>query len=371
MQNKFIILSIVCYCLCCKNKALEKTESPLTAEISLPPGFHIEKYMEDIKDARSLCIGDRGTVFVGTRDEGNVYAVADANNDYKADKLFVIASKLDMPNGVAFRNGSLYVATLNKIFRYDSIEYHLEKPLPPVTVVDAFPDEKHHGWKYLAFGPDDKLYVPVGAPCNICEEDDKRFSTIMRMNPNGSGLEIFASGIRNSVGFDWHPETKNLWFTDNGTDQMGDDFPPDELNVAREKGSHFGFPYCHAGERLDDKYGKGKDCKSFTPPAGKLAPHTAALGVKFYTGNMFPQEYKHQLFIAEHGSWNRSEPVGYRIMTVKFHKDSVISYQPFAQGWLKNGKAWGRPVDVLVLKDGSLLVSDDFANTIYRISYQK
>jgi glucose/arabinose dehydrogenase len=330
-------------------------------------------FADTIDNARSLALGDKGTVFVGNRDGDKVYALVDENNDGTADKKYILAKGLNMPNGVAFHKGALYVAEVNKIWRLDNIEDQLANPPQPVLVSDNYPSDKHHGWKYIAFGPDDKLYVPVGAPCNICDDNerDNRYASITRMNPDGSGFEVFASGIRNTVGFAWHPQTKELWFTDNGRDMLGDDTPPDELNNAPKPGMHFGYPYCHAGDIKDPEYGDRHPCTDFTPPVQKLAPHTAALGMKFYTGDMFPAAYKNQVFIAEHGSWNRSEPMGYRIMLVKLEGNKAISYEPFAEGWLKNGKAWGRPVDVLQLKDGSLLVSDDFANVIYRISYGK
>lgn len=366
------ILLVVCSAAC-KNKVLQKTEDPRLNDIKLHPGFHISLFADTIDNARSLALGDKGTVFVGNRDGDKVYALVDENNDGTADKKYILAKGLNMPNGVAFHKGALYVAEVNKIWRLDNIEDQLANPPQPILVSDNYPSDKHHGWKYIAFGPDDKLYVPVGAPCNICDdnENDNRYASITRMNADGSGFEVFASGIRNTVGFAWHPQTKELWFTENGRDMLGDDTPPDELNNAPKPGMHFGYPYCHAGDIKDPEYGDRHPCSDFTPPVQKLAPHTAALGMKFYTGSMFPAEYKDQVFIAEHGSWNRSEPIGYRIMMVKLEGNKAISYEPFAEGWLKNGKAWGRPVDILQLKDGSLLVSDDFANVIYRISYGK
>lgn len=235
----------------------------------------------------------------------------------------------------------------------------------------SFPAETHHGWKYIAFGPDDKLYVPVGAPCNICESKDERFASIMRMNPDGTELEVFASGIRNTVGFTWHPETRDLWFTDNGRDWLGDNLPPCELNRASKQGLHFGYPYCHGGSITDPEFGSKRPCTEFTPPVQNLGPHVAPLGVIFYTGNMFPPEYKNRIFIAEHGSWNRSKKSGYRLTTVSLNETQLSDgYQPFAEGWLpENGKVWGRPVAILQMPDGSLLVSDDFADCIYRITY--
>lgn len=338
-------------------------------KIKLPKGFKIEVYAPDVPNARSMVWGDKGTLFVGTRKEGKVYAVVDTDKNNKADKVYTIASDLHMPNGVAFRNGSLYVAEVSRVIRYDNIESNLENPPEPVVVNASFPTDEHHGWKYIAFGPDGKLYVPVGAPCNICESDDDRFASIMRMNPDGSNLEVYASGIRNTVGFAWHPGTKELWFTDNGGDMMGDDKPKDELNHAPAKGMHFGYPYCHAGDILDDKYGKGKSCADYTPPAIKLGPHVAALGMKFYSGSMFPSDYNGQIFIAEHGSWNRSKPIGYRVTMVTMKEGKAAEYKVFAEGWLQGNQAWGRPVDLLQMPDGSLLVSDDDAGVIYRLFY--
>jgi glucose/arabinose dehydrogenase len=355
-----------------KNKALQKPpEEPRLGEIKLPEGFRISLFAKDVDNARSLALGDNGTVFVGNRKSSNVYALVDTDNDGYAEKKYTIAKDLNMPNGVAFHKGALYIAELSKIWRMDNIEANLDNPPKPVLVSDSFPTEPHHGWKYIAFGPDDKLYVPVGAPCNICDssERDKRFSSITRMNADGSGFEVFAHGVRNSVGFTWHPQTNELWFTENGRDMLGDDVPADELNRAPQKDMHFGYPYCHQGDTKDPELNKGKDCSEFTPPAAKLAPHTAALGMKFYTGSMFPDAYRNQVLIAEHGSWNRSQPIGYRLMLVKLDGNTVKSYEPFAEGWLKDGKAWGRPVDVLQLKDGSILVSDDHANAVYRITY--
>jgi glucose/arabinose dehydrogenase len=355
----------------CKNKALRKADDPRLQDIRLPKGFHISIFAKDVNNARSLARGDSGTIFVGNRQGDKVYALVDKDGDGYADEQYTVLSGRKMPNGVAFRNGALYVAELNKVWRLDNIEANLNRPPPPVLVYEGLPDKTHHGWKYIAFGPDGKLYVPVGAPCNICDEAerDPRFASICRMNAEGSGFEVFASGVRNTVGFDWHPQTGELWFTENGGDEMGDDLPADELNVAPKAGMHFGYPYCHAGVIADAEFGKRRACSEFTPPAALLAPHTAALGMKFYTGKMFPAAYSNAIFIAEHGSWNRTTPIGYRVMTVRMAPDGKPRYEPFAEGWLKDGKAWGRPVDVLQLPDGSLLVSDDFANCVYRVTY--
>ncbi len=338
-------------------------------DIKLPPGFHISVYAKEIEGARSLARGKRGTLFIGSRSEGNVYAVIDTDGDFHADKRFIIARGLNNPNGVAFRNGSLYVAEINRILRYDNIEDNLKNPPPPVVINDSFPRDTHHGWKFIRFGPDGYLYVPVGAPCNICEPTDPRYASIIRMREDGSGLEIFARGVRNTVGFDWHPKRKRLFFTDNGRDWMGNNQPPDELNMASRKGMHFGFPYCHGEKIRDPKFGRKQGCTKSTPPIMELGAHVAALGMRFYTGKQFPQAYSDQIFIAEHGSWNRFPPSGYRITMVRFLPGELPSYHVFAEGWLKGVKAWGRPVDIEIIPDGSMLVSDDKADAVYRIWY--
>jgi glucose/arabinose dehydrogenase len=338
--------------------------------IKLPPGFEISLYASGVENARSMTLSPNGTLFVGTRSAGNVYAIVDRNTDHQADEVITLARGLSSPNGVAFRDGALYVAEVNRVLRFDDIERRLTSSSQPVVVNDQFPTDRHHGWKFIGFGPDGLLYVPVGAPCNICERDPDRYAVIMRLRPDGTNLETFARGIRNTVGFDWHPNTKELWFTENGRDWLGDNSPPDELNHAPRPGLHFGFPYCH-GERIPDpEFGSRRQCSEFTPPVQNLDPHVAALGMRFYTGTMFPESYRQQIFIAEHGSWNRTTPIGYRVTLVRLDNNRAISYEPFAEGWLRDGRAWGRPVDVLVMPDGSLLVSDDQAGVIYRIAYK-
>ncbi|MEP2671509.1 MAG: sorbosone dehydrogenase family protein [Cyclobacteriaceae bacterium] len=338
--------------------------------IQLPPGFSISVYAE-VDNARSMVMSPSGTLFVGNRKEDQVYAVKDTDGDFKADKRWVIASGLNMPNGVAFKDGDLYVAEVNRILKFKDIENNLSDPGEPEVVYDQYPTETHHGWKYIAFGPDGKLYVPVGAPCNICDPEEPIYASITRMNADGTGMEVFASGIRNTVGFTWHPETKALWFTDNGRDMMGDDIPPCEFNTAPTAGMHFGYPYCHGGTIKDPEFGDKKPCADFTQPVQNLNAHVAPLGVKFYTGSMFPAEYKNQAFIAEHGSWNRTKKSGHLVSLVKLEDGKAVGYETFAEGWLNHDtqEAWGRPVDVLVLQDGSMLVSDDKGGMIYRISY--
>jgi glucose/arabinose dehydrogenase len=302
-----------------------------------------------------------------------VYAVKDTDGDGKADKKWIIAKGLNMPNGVAIKDGDLYVAEVNKIHKFAGIENKLDNPGKSQIIYDKYPTDAMHGWKYIAFGPDGKLYVPVGAPCNICESKDPVFASITRINADGTGFEIFASGIRNSVGFTWHPLTKQMWFTDNGRDRLGDDMPPCELNTAAKAGLHFGYPYCHGGFIKDEEFGNKRPCSDFVKPAQNLNAHVAPLGLKFYTGKMFPGEYQNQIILAEHGSWDRSKKSGYKLSLVKVDGNGkATNYSTFASGWMDevSQKVWGRPVDVLLLPDGSMLVSDDQANVIYRITYK-
>ena len=335
-------------------------------DIRLPPGFEIEVFAE-VPNPRSLALGDNGTVFVGTRNRGAIFAVvSQAGRD---PELIELIDGLKMPNGIAFFDGDLYVAETSRVTKYSNIESTLHDPPKGDVLNITLPTESHHGWRYIGFGPDEKLYISVGSPCNVCERDG--FGKILRMNSDGSGREVFAEGIRNSVGFTWHPETAELWFTDNGRDRLGDDIPPDELNRVTEAGQHFGFPYCHGGDLPDADFGRGKNCADYIPPARKLGPHVAALGVKFYTGTQFPEKYRGQIFVAEHGSWNRSKKIGYRISLIELEEGVPVSYQPFADGWLQGQSVSGRPVDLLQLADGSLLVSDDTAGKIYRIRYEE
>lgn len=340
--------------------------------VRLPPGFAIEIWTR-VENPRQMTLGKHtdvgGTLFVGSMQAGKVHAVS-FGTDFKAQRVTEVARGLQRPVGVTYRNGHLFVSAISRILRFDDIERHLDSPPSPIVVTDRLPSETHHGWKFIAFGPDGKLYVPVGAPCNICDPDPQRFANIMRMNADGSDPEVYAQGVRNSVGFDWHPQSKELWFTENARDRLGDDVPPDELNRAPRAGMHFGYPYCHGGDISDPEFGATRPCAEFAAPAQKLGPHVASLGMRFYTGKMFPTEYRNQIFIAEHGSWNRSDRIGYRVTLVRLQGDKVVSYEPFASGWLQDGSIWGRPADVLVLPDGSLLVADDYADAIYRITYR-
>lgn len=345
---------------------------PLPLErLTLPPGFEIAVWGR-IPGARSLTRGDRGTVFVGTRDpDGSVYAIADRDGDHRADELRTLDENLFMPNGVAFRDGSLFVAEVNRILRFDDIESRLDDPGEPTVVTADLPDMRHHGWKFIAFSPDGYLHVPVGAPCNRCDSVNPLFASIARMRPDGSGLEVAARGVRMSVGFDWHPETGEMWFTDNNPDWLGDDNPPGEMNILTEVGQHFGYPYCHAGDVGDPWYGRERSCDEFEPPTQQLGPHVAAIGMTFYRGDAFPEEYRGHAFVAEHGSWNRTERIGYRLTIVREEDGRGVGYEDFVTGWIgePEERPWGRPVDLLELPDGSLLVSDDRAGALYRVWY--
>jgi glucose/arabinose dehydrogenase len=336
--------------------------------ITLPPGFHIAILSDAVPSARAMALSPKGILYVGSLD-GHVYALELQNGRVTA--RHVIASGLETPAGVAWRDGALYVSAVSKILRFDAIDTHLNDPPKPAVVTDTLPTETHHGWKFIAFGPDGKLYVPQGAPCNVCLKDRDRFGLIGRMDPDGSHYEVVARGIRNSVGFAWHPVTHELWFTDNGRDLMGDDVPDDKLNRAPRVGMDFGFPYCHGGDTPDPEFGKDHPCSAFTPPVVKLGAHVASLGMRFYNGSMFPAAYRDNIFIAEHGSWNRSKKVGYRVVRVITNPDGSNARQEvFAEGWLQPGEAvWGRPADVQPMPDGSLLISDDYAGAVYRVTY--
>lgn len=343
-------------------------EPSATTGLRVPPGFRIDRFAADVPNARSMALGDKGTLFVGTRSDGRVFALRDIDGDQRVERRWTLAKGLDMPNGIEFREGALYVAESGRILRYDGIEDRLDDPPEPKLVAElrAY---GHHGWRYIGFGPDGRLYVAMGAPCNVCEPGEE--GSIISMEADGSKRQVFAYGVRNSVGFTWHPETREFWFTDNGRDWLGDDLPPDELNRARKAGLHFGFPYCHGGDIPDPDYGDQQSCSAFVPPVQRLGAHVASLGVRFYTGDMFPPEYRNQVFIAEHGSWNRSTRVGYRVSLVRLDGDRATGYESFASGWLLGGGVYGRPVDLLVMPDGSMLVSDDHAGAIYRISYSE
>jgi glucose/arabinose dehydrogenase len=335
-------------------------------KLKAPKGFKVEVYASGIPNARSLRLGDKGTVFVGNRVLDKVYAIVDKDGKREVK---VIASGLHRPNGLAFHNGTLYIAELSKISKIDNIEDHLDNPPKPTLVYDDLPKDEAHGWKFIAIGPDNKLYVPVGQPCNNCIPSDAH-GQIRRMNLDGTGVEVIARGVRNTVGFDWHPVSKELYFTDNGRDWLSEDLPNDELNRLTQVGQHFGSPYCYQGNIPDPEFGWGRSCSEFTPPVALMGPHAAALGMRFYTGTMFPAEFRNVIFVARHGSWNRTNKFGGDIAAVKLNADgSVKSVEPFITGFLQDNKYVGRPVDVLVMKDGSLLISDDYDGAVYRVSY--
>ncbi|MDT0539720.1 sorbosone dehydrogenase family protein [Croceitalea sp. P059] len=380
----FTLISFaICFVNCKQNKSADneaevvvqydESKSILPIDrLNLPEGFKIEVFADSIDGARSMAIGNDGTLFVGTRNENKVYAIQDRDKDFRADKVLILDS-LEVPNGIAYKNGALFVAEVGRLLRYDDIENQLDSIPEPKVVYDDYPTEFHHGWKYIAFGPDDKLYVPVGAPCNICDSTvaDQRFASITRMDIDGSNREIYAHGVRNTVGFTWHPENGDMWFTDNGRDMMGDDIPPCELNRISAAGQHFGYPFCHGGTIADPVFGEQKPCEEFIAPVQQLGAHVAPLAVKFYRGKMFPDKYKDYAFIAEHGSWNRTKKVGYRISLVKLDGNTAVGYETFIDGWLDepSQERFGRPVDMLVLDDGSMLISDDYGDAIYRVSY--
>ena len=336
--------------------------------IRLPPGFQIELWAGGMPNARSIAVGAKGTVFVGTRMVESVYAVVEKNGKREVK---TIIKGLYRPNGIAFHNGSLYVAELSRILRYDNIEDNLDRPPMPMLVFDALPKDEPHGWKYLTVGPDGWLYFNIGAPCNICVPPDTH-AQIVRVDPQSGVLETVVKGVRNSVGMAFHPITREMWFTNHGRDWLGEDLPNDTLHRVAKKGVHFGYPYCHQGDMLDPEHGKGRSCAEFTPPVLKLGPHVAPLGMRFYNGKMFPPEFRNRIIIANHGSWNRTSKVGFNLMQVTLDGTGrAVKYEPFAEGWAEGNDYWGRPVDVQVMPDGALLVSDDVAGALYRISYKR
>ncbi len=340
-------------------------------KLKVPDGFKVEVWAEGLPGARSMALGSKGTVFVGTRQLKDVYAVVDRGGKREVK---VLLKGLESPNGVVFSRGTLYVAEHHRITRYDGIESRLDNPPEAKVVVDGLDPQNQpgHFWKFLALGPDGKLYYNVGAPGNIVMPAYFQAS-ISRVDPKTGIIENYVQGVRNSVGFDWHPQTKQLWFTNHGRDWLGDESPNDTLHVATRKGQHFGYPYCHQGDTLDPEFGKHRSCSEFTPPALKLGAHIAPIGMRFYTGKMFPAEYQNNIFIAMRGSWNRTIKQGYNVTRVTFDADGKPKMEPFLTGFLTDEKAdppmWGRPNDVMVMRDGSLLVSDDQNGIIYRVSY--
>lgn len=371
-----LLVSAVAVAACARPVDAQSASSQWT----VPAGFQVELFAENVPNARSMAIGAQGTVFVGSQRNGRVHALIDSNGDHKSDRMVVIAQGLDQPNGVAFHNGALYVATASKLLRFDDIERRLDAPPTAVVVRDSLPNSRAgHNWKFISFGPDNLLYMSVGSTCNVCIPAPQ-VAAIIRMKPDGSNLEVFAEGVRNSVGFDFHPTTRELWFTDNGRDNMGDDMPSDELNVAWKQGLHFGFPFCHQGDVPDPVFGAQRACSTFEPPARKMGGHVASIGMTFYTGNMFPASFKNAAIIAEHGSWNRTVPSGYRVVAVRTDGRRAVSEETLVEGFLPNtagggrgatAAAVGRPADVMQMPDGSILVSDDTGNRLLRVSYKK
>lgn len=353
--------------------ALANRHLPLS-QLQLPSSFNISIYADNVPSARQVAIADNGVVFIGTRDEGKVYVLLPDKNGHHSKRVITLLKNLNRPNGVAFRNGSLYVAEIQRITRYDDILNHLDHPPKPKLVSDGFPDKKWHGYKYLKFGPDGWLYTAVGMPCNTCNYrgKDDRFGTIMRLRENGKDLEVYEKGIRNTVGFDWNPTNKQLWFTDNGQDWMGDNLPPDEINHAVRSGQDFGFPFFY-GDNIPAPDYKNKNIlsKGMTPPVFELPAHVAPLGMTFYTGKQFPKKYRGMIVFVEHGSWNRSRKVGYKVMVAFVKNNKIERVEPLVKGWLQGQKEWGRPVDVVQMKDGSLLISDDLAGVVYRLSFNQ
>ncbi|MES2152429.1 MAG: c-type cytochrome [Pseudomonadota bacterium] len=342
---------------------------PELANFRLPPGFSISVFSERVENARSMAVAPSGTVFVGSFKAGKVYALVSSKRDYVIDKVVTIAEGLNNPIGVAYLNGSLYVAEVSRVIRFDDIDRTFDKSPKYKVVKDDLPTEKWHGQKVIKVGPEGKLYLPIGAPCNVCNKENEAYSKIYRMDPDGSHFEVFARGVRNSVGFAWHPATKEMWFTDNGRDMMGDNLPSDKLNLAPVAGLHFGFPYCAGGVVPDPEFAAGRRCAEFVEPMAKLGPHVASLGLEFNTGSQFPAQYKNQLFVAEHGSWNRAQKIGYRVALITLAENKVVTDTVFIEGFLQNGEVIGRPVDIAFLADGSMLVSDDYKGRIYRVTY--
>ena len=334
-------------------------------KLKAPKGFKVEVYASGMPNARSLALGDKGTVFVGSRLQDKVYAIVDKGGKREVK---IIASGLYRPNGVAFKNGTLYIMELSQLSKIDNIEDKLDNPPKPTVILDGLPKDEAHGWKYIAIGPDNKLYFEIGQPCNNCLPPEG-YATMRRVNLDGTGMETIAQGIRNTVGFDWHPTSKELYFTDNSRDWMSEDLPNDELNRMTKVGQHFGSPFCYQGNLPDQEFGWGRKCEEFTPPIALLGPHTAALGMKFYTGNSFPAKYKNQILVARHGSWNKTNKLGGDVVLVNIKKDgSAGPIEPFLTGFLENNSYVGRPVDVMVMKDGSVLVSDDWNGAVWRVS---
>ena len=376
LQSKYYLLSILAATFC----SLTQAADPLPlATLNMPAGFNIAVFA-DVENPRQMALGDDGEIYVGSLRAGKVHLVRDTNGDGKADQVTVVVADLDLPSGLAYRDGDLYVGALNQILVFRNIQQQLRNKAPDQLATSevltaTLPAERHHGWKYLEFGPDGYLYIPVGAPCNICQPDSP-FASIQRMNINTSPavFEPFVTGVRNTVGFDWHPDTGELWFTDNGRDMLGDDLPPCELNRVTQAGQHFGYPFFHGQSIPDPEFSAGHNPTDYIEPALDLDPHVAPLGMMFYTGTMLPAAYHKQVLIPEHGSWNRTPEAGhtgYRITVARMDDQGVMHYEILVDGWLQDNVAWGRPADLLQMADGSILIADDKANVIYRLSYSQ
>ncbi len=351
-------------------KTAKQPESfPELKNFRLPVGFTLSVYSDQVPNARGMAVAQSGIVFVASNKTGKIFALLDENKDFIADKIITVAENLNAPKGLTLLKGALFVSEVSRILRFDDIEKTYDKTPSYTVIKDDLPKERHHGEKIIKAGPDGKLYFEIGAPCNVCNKENEPHSKIYRMNPDGSEFEIYARGVRNSVGFAWHPQTQELWFTDNGRDHLGDNSPSDELNVAPKPGMHFGFPYCFSGVVEDPEFGKGRNCAEFTAPAANLGPHVAAVGLAFYEAQQFPEMYKHQLFIAEHGSWNRTQKIGYRVVLITLFNSKVVSETVFVDGFLQNESVVGRPVDIAFLPDGSMLISDDYGDRVFRVSY--
>lgn len=363
----FLAMTMIASMAAAPSSALAEPEA---GKLTVPPGFHIAVYSDQVPSAREMAVGDDGTVYVGSMSAGKVYALSGMDANGRARSVRVIARGLRQPVGVAFRNGDLYISDTTRIVVLRDIGHHLDTPPKPEIVADGLPYRAgDHSWKFIAFGPDDRLYVPIGAPCNICDVGHA-FGKLISMKPDGTDRRDEAWGIRNTVGFTWQPGTQNLWFTDNGRDMLGDDIPSDELNERTAPGQSFGYPYCHQGDLPDPQFGRQHTCSEFVPPALKLGAHVAALGLRFYEGSMFPPSYHGNILIAEHGSWNRSELSGYQVVSVHFGADGHPEKpEVLVSGFREDQDAWGRPADVQPLPDGSVLISDDTADAIYRLTY--
>jgi len=370
VKPRFSHSSLISLILCSVSLApFGDTASASLKDLKTPPGFRISVLTDQVPNARQMALSDSGILYVGSRRAGKIYAVPLSNAAGSPSRVVLVDSNLTMPSGIVMRGKDLYVGALNQILRYRNIDNHFSANPEPEIITDSLPNKTHHGWKYLSLGPDGNLYVPVGAPCNICLSENEEFASILKVDPDTGKHSLYAQGVRNTVGLAWHPEKHTLWFSDNGRDRLGDDTPAEELNEVTEPGQHFGYPFIHAGTIRDPKFGAGHDSKDYEPPRVKIQAHSAALGITFYTADHFPKTYQGALFIAEHGSWNRSSKVGYQVSVVRFNKGRPI-YEAFASGWLKGQKSWGRPNDVLMTPQGELLVSDDQSGTIFRISYE-